>query len=385
MSEKRFWVLTLSGLALLTVMGAFFANHYYIDQRVQLASDRLLLLSNLRRDALDRYLQTTAAELSFWSANRKLIVAQTYFRNRWQESEEEGGDPGREIRQRYIEDNPYPRGERLEYEDAGDGITYSLLHTLLHSTTQKFVQTRGYYDFFLIDPLGNIAYSVAKEDDYGTNLLTGPWKDTGLGSVFRRALAAADEERAVFSDIVRYGPSNDEPAMFMGRAMHSEDGSLLGVLAFQVPIDSIVEIMQFSAGMGRTGETYLVGDDLLMRSDSRFSETSTILQTRVDTDSVKRALRGEYGVLITPDYRGQQVLSAYSSLQVGEHTWAVIAEIDRDEILEMAASERPFLAGLMLFLYGLGVGSAWFVRRADPSAELAGMQDLDDGMDIGDI
>jgi methyl-accepting chemotaxis protein len=226
---------------------------------------------------------------------------------------------------------------------------------------------------------------VAKEDDYGTNLLTGPWKDTGLGSVFRRALAAADEERAVFSDIVRYGPSNDEPAMFMGRAMHSEDGSLLGVLAFQVPIDSIVEIMQFSAGMGRTGETYLVGDDLLMRSDSRFSETSTILQTRVDTDSVKHALKGEYGVEITRDYRDQWVLSAHSSLQVGEHTWAVIAEIDRDEILEMAASERPFLAGLMLFLYGLGVGSAWFVRRADPSAELAGMQDLDDGMDIGDI
>ncbi len=89
MSEKRFWVLTLSGLALLTVMVAFFANHYYIDQRVQLASDRLLLLSNLRRGALDRYLETTAAELSFWSANRKLIVAQTYFRNRWQEFEEE--------------------------------------------------------------------------------------------------------------------------------------------------------------------------------------------------------------------------------------------------------------------------------------------------------
>ena len=35
------------------------------------------------------------------------------------------------------------------------------------------------------------------------------------------------------------------------------------------------------------GETYLVGSDHLMRSDSRFSEESTILNTKVDGETVK--------------------------------------------------------------------------------------------------
>jgi hypothetical protein len=48
--------------------------------------------------------------------------------------------------------------------------------------------------------------------------------------------------------------------------------------------------MQVTAGMGETGETYVVGEDLLMRSDSRSAEKSTVLETRVDTESVGLAL-----------------------------------------------------------------------------------------------
>ena len=66
----------------------------------------------------------------------------------------------------------------------------------------------------------------------------------------------------------------------------------LGVLALQLPSDTIAEIMHFTAGMGDSGETYLVGPDLLMRSDSRFTEDSTILETTVDTGTVKLALAG---------------------------------------------------------------------------------------------
>jgi hypothetical protein len=49
-------------------------------------------------------------------------------------------------------------------------------------------------------------------------------------------------------------------------------------------------IMQATAGMGGTGEPYVVGGDLLMRSDSRFSEEFTTLKTAVDTETVRLAL-----------------------------------------------------------------------------------------------
>jgi methyl-accepting chemotaxis protein len=42
----------------------------------------------------------------------------------------------------------------------------------------------------------------------------------------------------------------------------------VGILIFQFPIDRLNTIMKERDGLGDTGETYLVGEDLLMRSDS---------------------------------------------------------------------------------------------------------------------
>ena len=50
---------------------------------------------------------------------------------------------------------------------------------------EKFIKVYGYYDFFLIDSSGEIFYSVAKEADYKTNVLTGPYNDSGLASLFK--------------------------------------------------------------------------------------------------------------------------------------------------------------------------------------------------------
>lgn len=46
------------------------------------------------------------------------------------------------------------------------------------------------------------------------------------------------------------------------------EGKVVGVVALQVSINAINEIMQRRDGIGSTEETYLVGSDSLMRSDS---------------------------------------------------------------------------------------------------------------------
>ena len=382
-SGRRFWTLSLVGFAVITLLLGWAVNRYYVEQRIALSAERLLLLSVLRREAMQRYLDTAEAELRFWSANPQILAAQKYFRDRWQQTVAEGGDPAARLRALYIEQNPYPPGRRRDLNDLGDGSLYSALHADVHGMAKLFVTERGYYDFFLIDPGGNIAYSVEKEDDFGTNLLTGPWRDTGLGDVFRRALEGAGKDAAAFSDLEFYGPSADEPALFMGKATRAATGELLGVIAFQLPVDKITAIMHHRDGMGETGETYLVGNDFYMRSNSRFNSDSTILSILVDTRTVRKALRGEQGVEFTPDYRGVDVLSAFTSLPVGDTRWAVMAEIDRREILENATRDRPWLAGLMLLVYGLGAWSAWFVKRPEfETAALSGDFDGDGGMDM---
>jgi methyl-accepting chemotaxis protein len=381
MSSRRFWVLLLTSLTLVTVVIGWGVNTYLIDKRIEIAGERLALLGTLRRDALERYLDTAEAELGFWGANEFLLEQQAWLVASWHEGVAAGRDPAAYLRQTYIEGNSSPHGPG-QTENAA---IYAELHAQLHPMAKRFVTERGYHDFFLISPSGDIHYSVGKEDDFTTNLMTGPYKDTGLGDVFRQVIAAPESNEVRVSDLQAYAPSGGMPAMFLARAMYSGDGEFIGVIALQVPTEKIHSIMHFDKGMGETGETYLVGQDYLMRSDSRFSQESTVLKRRVESATAQRALRGEYGVEFTTDYRGVEVLSAYSSLPIGETNWAVMAEIDKAEILERVTSERPVIAGFMLFFYSLGIWSAWFIQRSEPAGtggELLADLDVDSAADF---
>lgn len=363
MTGRRFWFSVLCGLALVTLLVGWGANRYLVEQRIESAGARLALLGALRKGALERYLDTAGAELSFWSNNQYLRAQQAWIVATWERGIPAGRDPAVSLRQHYIEGKPFPGGE------SRNSKIYRALHDRLHEMTELFVSERGYHDFFLISPRGDLHYSVSKEDDYATNLLTGPYKDTGLGEVFRQVIEAPESDAIRVSDLEPYAPSGGAPAMFLARPMFDDEGNLIGALALQVPTEQIHAIMQFDAGMGETGETYLVGEDYLMRSESRFGEESTVLRQRAESETVERALRGELGVDFTEDYRGVEVLSAYSSMPVGDTNWAVMAEMDRWEILEQATSERPMIAGFMLFFYSLGIWSAWFLQRKDIGEE----------------
>jgi methyl-accepting chemotaxis protein len=167
----------------------------------------------------------------------------------------------------------------------------------------------------------------------------------------------------------------------MATAIMSAEEEFRGVIAFQLPTDRIVAIMNYTSGMGETGETYLVGEDLLMRSNSRFIEESTILRQTVDTASVHRALAGADGKELVEDYRGVEVMSVYAPLSIGESTWAVLAEIDREEVIIAAARDRPAMQRALLFFYGLSLWSLWYWRSRqlpDQELDMAGL-DFPDG------
>ena len=137
-------------------------------------------------------------------------------------------------------------------------------------------------------------------------------------------------------------PSNNQPAAFIGaRAYH--DGEYIGVYAVQIPVDPVNQIMQFSAGMGESGEIYLVGEDGLMRSDSRFFDTSTVLNTSVSGITVGKALSGEIGLEIVDDYRGVPVYSAYRLFEFEGTRWAVLAEQDVAEVEAPVVAARLWL------------------------------------------
>jgi len=233
----------------------------------------------------------------------------------------------------YITSNPHPTGSKDELDSAKDGSTYSMIHQQYHPYFRTFLRDRGYYDIFLLDVNGNLIYSVFKELDYATNLTTGKYADTDLGNAFRAARDSGEKGTQTFFDFKPYAPSHGAPAAFISTPLINSSGQFGGALVFQMPIDTLNALMNQSDGLGDTGETYAVGADNLMRSDSRFSEESTILTRTVKTETVKLALNGEKGIALAHDYRGDEVFSAYSSVNLGGSSWAIIADQDKSEVM----------------------------------------------------
>ena len=198
---------------------------------------------------------------------------------------------------------------------------------------------------------GHVIYSLKKGNDLGTNLSTDKYSNTHLAELWGKV---KETNKSVITDIKEYSPSNNEPAMFAGSPVNRE-GKQLGVIVLRISPEKINNIMQTGKGLGETGETYLVGDDLLMRSDSRFQEKSTILKEIVDTVAGRSAKEHAEGQAIIEDYHGKKVLSIYSNCGFNEYfdtdfEWTIIAEIDEAEINKplIDISFRIILAALIV-------------------------------------
>lgn len=190
---------------------------------------------------------------------------------------------------------------------------------------KRYNDVYGYYDLFLMDLQGNIIYSVAKEKDFATNLVNGPYNTSNLAHAFELG-----KNNIVLEDYQHYAPSN-EPAAFVAAPIN-HGGNTVGVIAFQLSDDTINKIMTERSGLGESGETYLVAGDYLMRSDSRFSTEKTIGIKRIETEAVSAALSGISEAKITTDYRGVNVLSAYTPLDIQGLDWVLLADIDEVEV-----------------------------------------------------
>jgi PAS domain S-box-containing protein len=208
------------------------------------------------------------------------------------------------------------------------------------------------FDMFLLNPNGYCFYSAAKNADYQTNLVNGPFANSGLGRLVQSVLRT---QSFGFADISPYAPRNGEPAAFIAQPLMN-NGHVEAVVALQISQDAVNRIMLHRAGMGKTGETYLVGPDKLMRSDSYLDAVHRTVQASfadpakggVDTEAVREALAGKSGQKIITNYNGNAVLSAYTPINIWNTTWVLIAEIEASEAYATIRAQKSMMGFLAL-------------------------------------
>lgn len=232
---------------------------------------------------------------------------------------------------------------------------HARLRALFHPYARGLVEAFKHPDILLVDPNGIVQYSYSGLLDASTNLRTGPLAGSGAGQAFARAVDATAGDVA-FIDYQPFTPAGNAAAGFTATPVFDADGTTrLGVLIIRVAPDEISAIMTDAAGFGASGETYLVGPDLLMRTNSRFAASDTVLRQTIRSDAGRRGLAGETGAIEQIDYRGARVLAAFAPIDILGARWAIVAKID---IAEALAPARLFEVRLLALILVVGFVAA---------------------------
>ena len=336
------WLL-LAGLAPLAVM-AYLTLHKASDELMRQAFDQLEAVKQIKKSQIESYLKESLLDAA------TLAQSATVYRIHRQFSDYQ---------------RAHGRADAIvvnipEYEQV-----YARQGTFLQSISANY----DYYDIFVISAAGQVYYTIARERDLGANLADTNWNRSGLGRLWRQVMQS---NLPGFVDYSPYSPSGNQPAAFVGAPIQWE-GETIGVLALQLPHDHVAAIMQERAGMGRTGETYLVGSDHRMRSDSyldpsghslKASFAGTVAANGVDTEASRRALKGISGHGLVIDYSGNPVLSAYAPIDALGQRWAILAEIDLAEIQEpIDRLARTIAIAALIVAVIVAVVASWLAAR----------------------
>ena len=310
-------------------------------------------------------------------------------------------DSAMNLQYQYIAANPHALGSKSDLVRANDGSRYSELHAAIHPYLRTALAQFGLYDIFLVEPKnGAIVYTVFKELDFGTSLVSGPFAKSRLADAFRQSWKLESPGMVSLSEFGEYLPSYNDQAAFLGTPIF--DGNRkIGVLVVQVPLDKINSVMTHEGkwkerGLGDTGETYLVSAaDGTPRSIARLAiENIDAYAKSVSDAGYAKGLanaveakgtgvglvpiktqataevfeKGSAGYGVYPNYAKQSVLGAYAPLSVLGLKWAIIAEIESSEAFAPVTAVREkvvmWSTGIAVALLGLGLLIAFSLLRS---------------------
>ncbi len=196
----------------------------------------------------------------------------------------------------------------------------------------------AFHDILFIDHAGKIFHTIRHESDHGQELFATRLRESGLGQHLQGKPGGG------FVDYEWYEASG-EPSAFLVEPV-SDDGRG-GWLVLQVTIGKLNRIFDRQRDLGTTGEVFLVNQQRLMLTDSRFYAHSSILRQHLSRANISSKFAEGRGHKIVTDYRDERALTAFEVVSVLGSQWLLIAKIDEDEVITRAWRRRELESALL--------------------------------------
>jgi signal transduction histidine kinase/CheY-like chemotaxis protein len=228
----------------------------------------------------------------------------------------------------------------------------------------KIAAAYGYRDMLIISPDGKILFSLRGRLPEGTNLTEGELASTEMSGVFDRTRTML---RGEMSDFRQY-PGLKNPAGFAAGPV-MRDGSLIGVVIFQLNYNNIFKVFRDYTGLGDTGEIVVIsqiGNESVIVNPLRFDPHAAFVRKVTMGGSqgplMQSSVLGDRGYGTNIDYRGNRVRAVW--MHIPSFCWGIVVKQDESEALALIHKQRRAILGVLSALVFPVVIVALLVARS---------------------
>ncbi|MEH2118425.1 hybrid sensor histidine kinase/response regulator [Nostoc sp.] len=229
---------------------------------------------------------------------------------------------------------------------------YLTAYKVLSAYLMNMAQTQpSFKEIFILDRSNRIILSTEKMREGQYEL---------LGNV---TYVEQVEPGESFVPIFYVSPITGKPSVTLATPLYNQTGVHQGIILAHLDLDRIDHIVRQRTGLGKSGETYLVGS--LVTKNTFISKEQTNIQkfpVGISSKGIDEAMSGVSGYGLYRNYAGVPVIGVYRWLN--DRDIALLVEMHQEEAFVPA---RQLAATIMLVglvsVAGLLVGIYWLTRQ----------------------
>ena len=231
----------------------------------------------------------------------------------------------------------------------------------LDSNFEPFYRSKLIYNnVMLVNLEGNIVYVTNPESE---ELILGNPLPDPLGISFQ------DKKDIYISDVFINPVDQAKRSMLMTAPIESENGNLIGMIAYELDMNFVYDLIIDRTGLGNTGETILakkIGDDSVILSPLRH-EPPTLLNKKIHLGEeigipIQEAVQKRQGSGLALDYRSEPVIAVWRYIPLLE--WGMVTKIDTVEAFQPIENLSLTVLITVMFVSSVFIiGSYWLLRK----------------------